>query len=933
MTVWYASCELNWDGVNARDRTDKAPPYSSGYQAQCCGWSWVWRITLTTLRFRPFPLLLVVILLVSLGACASPLYTAYPLSTTTLSLTLLNDPYLLVDSNDPANGPQVAVAYATITNIGTATAHDVHIYIGDGTTPGTFAPGSDGQKLSMLGSVADATRFIASLAPGESKTVYWMLKYPLTDAKTYPMSVWASSIDSAPVQGSHTYTTQKTISAAANKMLGTVTLDPPDGQVHVGNILTVTVTGFNFGVIGQKGDAWLQPAGNPDFNPDYLRLVRAEVHIHSLTSACGYPSMPVYDRLYFPGIRTCYSFDATDYVKYYFVATSEGTTTAQLYQKAASGQPEKYAVDYGTVGATVEVTTHCGGLLLAKSVNPQTATANTTLTWTIMYTNNTDLPMGDPGSGNGLTVREDDIPANTTYVAGSANCSGNCTIYYSIDSGATWNTTEPVPSLLTGIKWLINEAIPAHSAGWVSFQSKVNSDVSGTPPICNTASAGIADCPFDPTDTVCANGDGADLDILKVVNDKSPCQGGEVTYVITVSNPSTVNATGVLVTDLLPSGLTYVGSSTSQGTYDHNTGLWEVGSLDTSANATLTLNATVDMGTAGTTIINWGNITAMAPPVDPVLSNNADHDGITVHAVPAAYPTSNSPVCEGATIYLFGGPGGMTSYYWEGPGGFNSTEENPEIQNASLAMAGSYKLTIVDSNGCGMASSTTNVTVNTRPTATASSNSPVCEGGTIQLSGGPDGMLTYSWAGPGNWTSDEQNPIRTAATAAMNGTYILTVDNGCTDSDNVTVTVTQCCCICGFVYRYGTMEPLPGWVVILEKETNSWDIVGNTTTDANGKYCFCGLESGYYRVSEVVQSGWNQVSPLPNEYLVNLPGGCSDPQVGPFLNFQNQQGPAGSTVGWRVFSIDRLAVLAPWIALLAAIAAGAPFLVLRRRRA
>jgi len=667
-----------------------------------------------THKFKALPLLVALALVIALGACASPLHTASPLQAplcpTTLSLTLLNDPYLLVDHNDPASGPQVAVAYATITNTGNATAHDVYTYIGDGTTPGTFAPGSDGNPLSMLGSVADATRFITDLVPGESKTIYWMLTYPLTDEETYPMTIWASSADGCFVQGSHNYTTQETIRAAANKMLGTVTLDPPDGQVHVGNILTVTVTGFNFGTIGQNGDAWLQPVGNPDFNPDYLRLIRTEVHIHSLTPACGYPSMPVYDRLYFPGIRTCYSFNAADYVKYYFVATSEGTTTAQLYQKAASGQPEKYAVDYGTVGATVEVTTHCGGLLLAKSVNPQTATANTTLTWTITYTNDTDLPMGDPGSGNELTIREDAIPPNTTYVAGSATCSGNCTIYYSTDNGITWTTTEPAPSNVTSIKWFINEPIPAYSTGWVSFQSKVNSDVSGTPPICNTASAGIADCPFDPSDTVCANGIGADLDLLKVVNDKSPCQGGEITYVVTVSNPSAISVTGVEVTDLLPSGLTYVSSSTSQGTYSSTTGLWNVGNLNAFTNATLTLTASVNAGTGGATIINSANITHADQP-DPVMVNNADHDGITVHAVPAAYPASNSPVLEGDTIYLFGGPGGMTSYHWDGPDGFSSDEQNPTLPNTTLAMNGTYTLTIEDFNGCGSASNSTSVIV------------------------------------------------------------------------------------------------------------------------------------------------------------------------------------------------------------------------------
>ena len=671
---------------------------------------------MTTLRSKSLPLLMAIALAVTLGLAALPAHTAFGACPTTLSLTLFNDPYLLIDSNNPASGPEVTLAHATITNTGAATAYDVYMYVGNGITPGTFAPGSDGQTLSMLGSVADATRFIVNLAPGESKTVYWMLKYPLYpigSGRTYPMTIWASNADGCFVQGSHTYTTQSSISASANKMLGTVTLDPPDGQVHVGNILTVRVTGFNLGVIGQSGDAWFQPVGNLDFDPDQFRLIRTETYIHSIAGACGYGSMPVYDRLYFPGIRTCYSSDAADYVKYYFLATAEGTTTAKVYQQAASGAfgIEKYSRDYGTSGATVTFTAHCGGIGLWKSVSPPTATANTTLTWTITYRNDSGLPIGDPGTGNGLTIREDAIASNTTYVAGSATCSGSCIIYYSTDNGVTWNTTEPAAANLTRIKWFINEVIPAGSSGTVSFQSKVNADVIGTPLICNTASAGVGDCPSEPTDTVCVNSLGADLDLRKVVNDHSPCESGIVTYTVTVSNPSTTSATGVNVTDVLPSGLAYVSSITSQGAYNSVTGLWNIGNLNPSSNATLTVTASVNTGTAGTTIINWGNITAMDPPADPVLINNSDHDGITVHATPAAYPASNSPVFEGSTVYLFGGPGGMTSYYWTGPNAFVSTEQNPVINNATLAMAGTYTLTIEESTGCGNASNSTGVVV------------------------------------------------------------------------------------------------------------------------------------------------------------------------------------------------------------------------------
>ena len=134
------------------------------------------------------------------------------------------------------------------------------------------------------------------------------------------------------------------------------------------------------------------------------------------------------------------------------------------------------------------------------------------------------------------------------------------------------------------------------------------------------------------------------------------------------------------------------------------------------------------------------------------------------------------------------------------------------------------------------------------------------------------------------------------------------------------------------------MEALAGWEVILEKKTSPWIEIQRTTTDANGKYCFCGLGDGEYRVGEVVQAGWNQVLPSYAVYLVTLPGGCCDPGVGPFLNFLNTymytSNPSNPhTVGWEASPIDKLAVLAPWIALFTVIAAGASLLVLKRRRA
>ena len=238
--------------------------------------------------------------------------------------------------------------------------------------------------------------------------------------------------------------------------------------------------------------------------------------------------------------------------------------------------------------------------------------------------------------------------------------------------------------------------------------------------------------------------------------------------------------------------------------------------------------------------------------------------------------------------------------------------------------------------GCVSDPVSTDVVVNKRPTADAGADTEITEGGSVVIGGSPTGSggtapYTYSWTPTtGLNNAGIANPT---ASPSVTTTYTVTVTDakGCTDDDDVTMTLAHGWYICGFVYRAGTREALAGWEVILEKKTSPWHEVQRTVTDADGKYCCFGLGTGEYRVSEVVRSGWNQVSPVPNEHFVTLPGGASDPEYGPFLNFENEQSQENPgpplTVGWEASPIDKLAVLAPWIALFAVVIAAASLLV------
>ncbi len=72
----------------------------------------------------------------------------------------------------------------------------------------------------------------------------------------------------------------------------------------------------------------------------------------------------------------------------------------------------------------------------------------------------------------------------------------------------------------------------------------------------------------------------------------------------------------------------------------------------------------------------------------------------------------------------------------------------------------------------------------------ASSNSPICNHSTLNLTSGPTGA-TFSWTGPASYTSAAQNPSLTNATLGTNnGTYAVNISStGCNENINVPVTI------------------------------------------------------------------------------------------------------------------------------------------------
>jgi gliding motility-associated-like protein len=157
---------------------------------------------------------------------------------------------------------------------------------------------------------------------------------------------------------------------------------------------------------------------------------------------------------------------------------------------------------------------------------------------------------------------------------------------------------------------------------------------------------------------------------------------------------------------------------------------------------------------------------------------------VTVNPNPNASITpATVSICDGSSTALTASGGG--TYSWSGGLGSNASV------TVSPSATTTYTVTVTSGVGCTATASST-VTVNALPTITASSNSPVCQGQTINLTATGSGGSTYAWSGPDSFTASTPNPTITNAQTSHGGTYTVTLTNsgtGCSASANTSITV------------------------------------------------------------------------------------------------------------------------------------------------
>ena len=253
-------------------------------------------------------------------------------------------------------------------------------------------------------------------------------------------------------------------------------------------------------------------------------------------------------------------------------------------------------------------------LRLDKAASKSNPSLMENVTFTLTLTND------GPDAATGVTVT-DLLPAGLTFVSSTGGD-------YNSGTGL-WN----VGGLASG----------------ASATLQITVQVGQTGPIVNTAQVGTAN-EYDP-DSTPGSGTGeddddsvqldvprtVDLRLEKTVSNATPDYRSNVTYTLTLTNDGPDPASGIVVSDPLPAGLSLV-SDNGGGAYNGGTGLWTVGSLASGASASLAL--TVQLVSTGT-ITNTAQVSACddddtdSTPGNSIASED-DQDDAVVTVAPAA---------------------------------------------------------------------------------------------------------------------------------------------------------------------------------------------------------------------------------------------------------------------------------------------------------
>jgi uncharacterized repeat protein (TIGR01451 family) len=234
-------------------------------------------------------------------------------------------------------------------------------------------------------------------------------------------------------------------------------------------------------------------------------------------------------------------------------------------------------------------------IAVTKTVDNATPIVGSNVTFTVAATN-----IGS-SAATGVAVT-DLLPAGLTLISATPS-QGT----YASGTGA-WNIGALAVSQQVTLTLMATATGPAGTA-------RTNTaTLSATTPADTNAANNIASATVTPQPVPTA-----DIAIAKIVDNATPIAGGTITFTTTVTNTGSNAATGVIVSDPVPTGLTFVNANPGQGTYNSGTGVWSIGALAVNQQVTLAMTGTV----GSNPVTNTATRTASSP-TDPNTSNDSD---------------------------------------------------------------------------------------------------------------------------------------------------------------------------------------------------------------------------------------------------------------------------------------------------------------------
>lgn len=326
-----------------------------------------------------------------------------------------------------------------------------------------------------------------------------------------------------------------------------------------------------------------------------------------------------------------------------------GNLFAYGRNEGESQQTRFYSIDVAT-GAFTQLGTGPGvssndgtacafGIGMKKTVTPATVNAGMgPVTYTFSVANQSGTPKVvniEDALPAGLTLAADmTVPYGGSLASGGTAGDDHFTINNAtIPTGiSTFTVSIAIPSTVPGITTYDNQA--TISSLPLTFGGTVVSDDPTTVPA------------EDATRLTVLPALESDLELAKTVDDAAPDQGDHVTFTLTLTNNGPDTANGVEVTDLLPAGLAFDSATPSQGIYDENTGLWDIGSVANGASVMLDITVTVNTGAAVENIAEVTTLQGHDPDSTPNNGNNSEDDYATAAVTPVGSSGGNNAGVE-----------------------------------------------------------------------------------------------------------------------------------------------------------------------------------------------------------------------------------------------------------------------------------------------